>query len=279
MDARLGIATTFSLPGQADLRTRVKEHLEGLAKAVDAKAQETGFLEALKTMSAFWRYSVFNQFLIRLQRPKATMVAPRSRWEAIGRKVKDGEQPILLRAPTRSSGSLGFIDVSVFDVRQTRGRRLAKLDLELRGKSQHWRLLERAARELGVDVGYRKLPQGIRGWSLGGRVELLPGLPGTERTAVLAHELAHEILHQAEGRRFADLKRPGARRTKAEKETEADATAYVVLSVLGMPSKAPAYIAWQGGTGLGVLRSMTRIQRAAKSILEAAGIGSSTSPC
>jgi antirestriction protein ArdC len=88
---------------------------------------------------------------------------------------------------------------------------------------------------------------------------------------VLAHELAHEILHQAAGKRAATLKRPGPARTKAEKETEADATAYVVLAVLGLPSKAPSYIAWQGGTGSAVLRSMTRIQRAAKAILEAAG--------
>ena len=104
-------------------------------------------------------------------------------------------------------------------------------------------------------------------------MELLPGLPGAERTAVLAHELAHEILHQAEGKRFADLKRPGARRTNAEKETEADATALVVLAVLGLSSKAPTYIAWQGGTGLAVLRAMGRVQRAAKSILVAGGFG------
>lgn len=270
MEAGPDIASPFLLPSQADLRAQVKKHLEDLAQAVSAKTQEKGFRDALRTMAAFWRYSIFNQFLIRTQRPKATRVAPRSRWEAIGRKVKEGEKPILLRAPTWSAGSLGFIDVPLFDVKQTKGRRLVKLDLELRGKSQHWRLLERAARELGVEVGYRKLPQGIRGWSLGGRVELMPGLPGVERTAVLAHELAHEILHQAEGRRFADLKRPGARRTKVEKETEADATACVVLAVLGLPSKAPTYIAWQGGTGLAVLRSMTRVQRAARAILEAA---------
>ncbi len=256
----------------SSLRASVKEHLEGLARAVDAKSQDEGFRDALRTMAAFWRYSFLNQIFIRMQCPTATRVAPRSRWEAIGRKVKDGQEPIMVLAPTWSRGAVGFIDVPVFDIRQTRGKRLVTLDLTLQGRSQHWRLLERAARELGVEVGYRNLPRGIRGWSLGGRVEVLPGLPGAERTAVLAHELAHEILHQAEGKRFADLKRPGKRRTKAEKETEADATAYVVLTVLGLPSKAPSYIAWQGGTGLAVLRSFTRIQRAARSILEAAGV-------
>ena len=206
-----------------------------------------------------------------MQRPSATHVMARLKWEAIGRKVKEGEEPIQILAPTRPGWATSFIDVPVFDVRQTSGRKVAKLDLSLRGASQQWRKLERAAGELGVQVGYRVLPSGIRGWSLGGKVELLPGLPGRERTAVLAHELAHEILHQAAGKRAAELKRPGPARTKAEKETEADATAYVVLAVLGLPSKAPSYIAWQGGTGHAVLRSMTRIQRAAKAILEAAG--------
>ena len=255
----------------ADIRARLKEHLEGLAQAVDAKAQEEGFREALRTMALFWRYSPFNQFLIRIQCPTATRVTARLKWEAMGRKVKEGENPIMILAPTRSTGATNFIDVPVFDVRQTSGRRLRKLDILLRGGSRQWQKLERAARQLGVVVGYRALPKGVRGWSLGGRVELLPGLPGRERTAVLAHELAHEILHQAAGKRAAEMKRPGPLRTKAEKETEADATAYVVLAVLGLPSKAPTYIAWQGGTGHVVLRSMTRIQRAAKAILEAAG--------
>ena len=113
-------------------------------------------------------------------------------------------------------------------------------------------------------------PPGAAGRSLGGRIEVSPNLSGRDKVAVLAHELAHEILHQAERRRAAELKRPGPERSHAEKETEADATAYVVLAALGLPSRAPTYIAWQGGTGYEVLRSMTRVQRAAKAILEAA---------
>jgi antirestriction protein ArdC len=80
--------------------------------------------------------------------------------------------------------------------------------------------------------------------------------------------LAHELLHQGERDRLARLRRPGPRRTHAEQETEADATAYVVMLALGLPSKAPRYIAWQGGTGQVVLRSLRRVQQAAKRILE-----------
>ena len=65
----------------------------------------------------------------------------------------------------------------------------------------------------------------------------------------------------------------GARRppnlTHAQRETEAEAVAYVVLKALGLPSTAPGYIAWQGGDGQTIHRSMNRIQRAARRILVA----------
>lgn len=46
--------------------------------------------------------------------------------------------------------------------------------------------------------------------------------------------------------------------------------AHVVFAVLGIRSRSPAYIAWQGGDGVAVLRSMSRVQRAAKAMFEAA---------
>ena len=84
---------------------------------------------------------------------------------------------------------------------------------------------------------------------------------------MLAHELAHEILHQRERARAG---KRGRAQTHAERETEAEGTSYVVMRALGMASKAPAYIAWNGGDGAAVLRSMARIQRAARTILDAA---------
>jgi N-terminal domain of anti-restriction factor ArdC len=258
------------VPSRDELRSRVKAHLESLAQAVDATRRDAGFAEALRNMARFWRYSVMNQAYVVLQRPDATRVAGRRTWESLGRKVKPGEEPIVVLAPSRrGDGPIRFVPVDVYDVRQTRGRRLRDIDLTLQGRTRHWIFLERAAKALDVDVEYVTLPDGIKGRSLGGVIEIVPGMAGRERASVLAHELAHEVLHQAEDRRRASLKRPGPTRTHAEVETEAEATSYVVMAVMGLPSKAPTYIAWQGGTGLGVLRSMNRIQRAVKVILEA----------
>ena len=62
--------------------------------------------------------------------------------------------------------------------------------------------------------------------------------------------------------------------SRVEREAQAEATAYVVLRALGLPSTAPTYIAWQGGDGAAVLRSLGPVQRAVRTILDA-GIGAS----
>ena len=262
----------------ADLQAQVKRHLGDLAAAVDATALDRGFTEALRNMARFWRYSARNQVYIRIQRKDATRVAGRLAWEAIGRKVKPGEESMVVLAPSRySGGAARFVPVKVYDIKQTRGRKLKELDLLLTGRTRHWRTMERAAAALGIEVAYVPFGVPATGRSLGRRIEIQPGLPSMERTATLAHELAHELLHQVEDRRQATMKRPGRRLTVAEMETEADATAYVVMSVLGLPSKAPSYIPWQGGSGLTVLRAMTRVQRAVRRILEAASTPGSPS--
>ena len=269
MDARNGIQA--KLDGRV-LRDVLRERLTRLAAEVDRTRRDRGFRDALDAMRRFWRYSCFNQFLIRLQRPGATQVAAKSVWESLGRHVMEGERPMGVFAPTKWRRGRGFLPVPVYDVRQTRGRRLARLDVELRGRSRHVRTLERAASRLGISVEYVGVADGAAGQSEGGRVRIRARLCGQEKVAVLAHELAHEVLHQRERARAAQAKRPSKPLTHAEVETEADATAYVVLGVLGVPSKAPAYIAWQGGDGAQVLRSMSRVQRAAKEILEATGV-------
>jgi hypothetical protein len=255
-------------PDPKALRARLREDLTRLAGEVDAKRRDAGFLEALRTMATFWRYSPFNQFLIRMQRRDASRVAGRLAWERLGRHPKPGERPAHVLAPTRSR--FGFVEVPVYDVRQTRGRRLRTIETMPRGRSRHVTTLLGAASRLGIAVAFEPQPGGCAARSLGGRIEVSPALPGAAKVRGLAHELAHEVLHQAERERAAARKRPPPARTHAEEETEADATAWVVLRVLGIDPPSPAYIAWQGGDGAAVLRSMSRIQRAARRILEAA---------
>ena len=142
--------------------------------------------------------------------------------------------------------------------------------------------LERAAEALGISLGTLAPTVPHAGESHGGRILLRRDLSEREQAATLAHELAHELLHQAPRDEASDAIAPTQRRpmpaaknakaAKSLRETEAEATAYVVMRALGLPSKAPTYIAWQGGSGHLVLSSLGRIHKAARRILEAAGI-------
>jgi len=238
---------------------QIRDALTELATQVDEVKRSAGFTAALDAMSRFWDYSPFNEWLIKMQCPAATRVAGRRAWERLGRKAKPDARPILIFAP---AGTLRppFVAVEVFDISQTRGRRLPVLDMALRGPTEAARGLECAATKLGVRIERFAGPSGPQGYSMGGIVRLRRCLPGRERAATLAHELAHEILHTMRSR---------GEWTHRQVETEADATSYVVLRALGLPSKAPAYIAWHGGTGKLVLQSMKRVQRAVRRILRA----------
>jgi hypothetical protein len=250
------------------VRRQLKAQLTALAAEVDRTRADAGFQAALRTMAAFWNYSPVNQLLIRMQRPEAVRVAGRKTWERFGRTIREGEPPILVFAPT--TWAHGFVEVPVYDLRQTDGAPLETLATDLQGESEHVGMLVGACERLGVAVAFEPQAPGVGGTSHGGHIELDPRLGTAEQVRVLAHELAHEILHQDERAAAAKLKRPAKRRSHAEVETEADATAWVVLLALGLEAPSPAYIAWRGGDGAQVLRSMTRVQRAAKRILGAA---------
>jgi hypothetical protein len=247
------------VPAPQGLLASFRADLGELGAEVDRLKRDAGFRRILDTMARFWNYSAANQWLIRRARPGATRVAGRRLWEKLGRRVRNGEEPIQILAPMRPVG-FPFRVVDVFDISQTTGRALPKLDLILRGRTRKTALLERAAASLGIRVVDLLHGSGL-GESVGGEIRIRVGLPQRERAAVLAHELAHELLHQRDSER---------QRSRVEEETEAEATSYVVLRALGLPSKAPTYIAWLGGSGTHIARSLGRIQRASRAILEAA---------
>jgi hypothetical protein len=248
-----------STPAMGPAYKQIRDALTELATQVDEVKRSAGFTAALDAMSRFWDYSPFNEWLIKMQCPDASRVAGRRAWERLGRKAKPDARPILIFAP---AGTLRppFVAVEVFDISQTRGRRLPVIDMALRGPAEAARGLECAASKLGVRIERFAGRRGLQGYSMGGLIRLRRCLPGRERAATLAHELAHEILHTMRSR---------GEWTHRQVETEADATSYVVMRALGLPSKAPAYIAWHGGTGKLVLQSMKRVQRAVRRILRA----------
>ena len=96
----------------------------------------------------------------------------------------------------------------------------------------------------------------------GGKITLLPDLEPAEHFAVLAHEVAHELLH------------PGDRRhqtTHTVRETEAEAVAFVVSAAIGLDTNTSNsdYIQLHAGDKAALAESLAFIQQTASVILRA----------
>ena len=100
------------------------------------------------------------------------------------------------------------------------------------------------------------------GVSSGGLIRLKKGLTAAEELSVLAHEVAHEILHKNRG---------NMPKEKKIRETEAEAVAFVVCQGIGLDTNSASsdYIQLYNGDKETLMKSLERIQRAAADILAA----------
>lgn len=281
---------------QKEAMELANECVEELAETLREEEPEslTRYLDA---MAKFHRYSLGNLLMIIRQRPDAEQVAGFRAWKELGRWVRPGEKGIAIMAPmvrrqkqqasaessdtkqpdesaqpgeASDSGEKdakrrllkGFRVVHVFDVKQTDGAELPQLS-ELQGDpGASLDSLIQVFRTLGIGIVHGTLPMGTQGASFGGRVMLTPGMDPVTEFQVLAHELAHELLHQGtEG-----LQRDLAKRVL---ETEAEAVAYVVCKANGIDavSVSNEYIRMHQGDAKTIEESFTRIRGAAAMIL------------
>ena len=114
----------------------------------------------------------------------------------------------------------------------------------------------------GIQLVYNPNIAPALGMSYGGRIAILPGQSKAETFATLVHETAHELLHKAE-RRTAT--------TKAVRETEAEAVAFVVGKAVGLVtgSASADYISLYHGNASLLAESLEVIQQTASVILAA----------
>ena len=89
----------------------------------------------------------------------------------------------------------GFRTAYVFDVTQTEGRALPEFATTNGDAKEHLDKLKAIVAKRGIALEYDKSIAPAQGVSSGGRIRLMPELPRAEEFSVLAHELAHEMLH------------------------------------------------------------------------------------
>jgi antirestriction protein ArdC len=251
--------------------------LSELEEALRAGKSET--LERwLELLSRFHNYSFRNCLLISVQRPDSTFVAGFSRWKKLGRYVKRGEKGITILAPIAYRKSLddketadegekvirGFKAVHVFDVSQTDGKDLPAFASASGEPGELVSRLEQIIRSRGVLLTYGPLPGGTLGVSSEGTIVVRAGLPPAETFSILCHELAHDILHQGQGKRKHEA-------SKTVRETEAEAVAFSVCSAFGIDSrrKSADYIGLYRGAPETLAESLDLIQKTAAKIISA----------
>jgi antirestriction protein ArdC len=215
---------------------------DGIEKAMNAE----GFKAFLETQSKFHNYSPYNAMLIASQMPEATRVAGYKKWQEFGRQVRKGEKGISILAPMmkvfdddeqgiKVKTVTGFRDVRVFDISQTDGPDLPEpphpspLDgNDPIGDELFSRLKDFVTAE-GVSVVkgplYRDGRELNGAWSPSHRsIVINHHLTGDQEVKTFTHEVAHMVADHRDRVGIED------------KETVAEASAYVTLAHFGIDS-------------------------------------------
>ena len=258
-----------------ELRQRIDNSLDGLAKAVDDVRASDTFQQFLDVQARFHKYSWHNTLLICMQRPDATQVAGYRTWQKLGRQVCKGESGIMIFAPcpwkrdverddggTEVEQGIYFRAVHVFDVAQTDGPDLPTVDVPTVDSAADDLLADliRVADSRGIAVDFRPIFDGPFGASKHGSIDVDNSHATGQQAKTLAHELAHEALHWEDRGPF----------TRSLAELEAESVAYVVCLHFGLNTevRSSRYIALWDGDSKALRASLERIANTARAIID-----------
>jgi len=248
----------------------IENALDSLTESLE-NGQSDELKKYLQTMSKFHKYSFRNIMLIALQKPSATHVAGFHTWKKLERFVKKGENGIVIIAPLvyrkeivenddNSSNVTeinGFKAVYVFDISQTDGDELPEF-ASVQGDPSHYQeILGKfiSANDITLEYSDTLHADGI---SKKGTIVIRSGLSPAQDFSVKVHELAHEFLHHT-----------SEKLSKTQKETEAEAVAYVVCQSIGLDTNTAFtdYIQLYKGDKETLISSIQRIKDVSRKII------------
>lgn len=231
-------------PGRA-----VESSFDQLIRRSKQYRSAASFREMIDFMARFREYAPYNNMLVHLQNPACSFFATDTDWrKRFGRTVKEDARPMLILAPMRPL-------ICVYAIDDTDGPPLpAELEAFSRFEGPASdevlaRLVENAARHDRIRVNFKPLSTTLSGfatfhhgpgaWKM--RIAIHEGLDTPSRIGVLCHELAHIFL----GHLGADADRWWPARSNLDHhsvEIEAEATAHLVTSRLGLTGSSHAYV-------------------------------------
>ena len=241
----------------------IENALNSLTESLE-NGQSDELKKYLQTMSRFHQYSLRNVMLIALQKPSATHVAGFHSWKKLGRFVKKSENGIVIIAPlvykketvdNNDNSPIvteinGFKAVYVFDISQTDGDELPEFARVQGDPTRYLEMLGNFISANGITLEYSDTLH-ADGCSSGGKITIRSGLSPAQDFSVKVHELAHEFLHHT-----------GEELSKTQRETEAEAVAYVVCQSIGLDTSTAFsdYIQLYRGDKETLISSIQRIK-------------------
>lgn len=272
-------------PKSADERKAELQEIMGkLEEGVKNVFTSENFLNYLRVSSMFHRYSLNNQILIWAQCPNATAVASFSDWKnKAHRYVKAGQKGIRILAPmpisVKEKAEDGVTDMSaeekkillfktvcVFDISQTVGEPLPTVNIsELDGDVENFdEMFEAVCQCTTASVTYDEVSGEAKGFyrPTDHSITLRNGMPQQQTLKTLLHEVTHSILHGAKS----------STKDRDTKEVEAEGTAFVVASALGLDTSSysfPYIGTWSSNKELPELKaSLEVIQKTSKLLID-----------
>ena len=280
-----------------------KQEMDQMAEKLEAGVKDVFQGENYKAYLDFCakmpRYSINNQILIMMQKPDATMCQSFTGWKEMGRFVKKGEKGIRVMAPApykieREQDKLdgngkpmldadgepikekvevkvnAFKPVSTFDISQTDGEPVPRLGVdELVGTVEGYETLMEAIKQASpVPISFENIESGAKGYFHveENRIAIQEGMSEAQTVKTALHEASHATLHNKEAQNADSDKK-----TRNQKECEAESVAYVVCQHYGVDTAEysfPYVAGWSSDKEVPELKaSVDTIRRAASDLI------------
>ena len=247
-----------------------------LRKLKDLSSELVTDPDKLKAFADRWRggfrqYSFYNLLLIAVQKRDATLCAGFQQWKRHKRWVNEGEKALWILAPgfvsVKKKNDDGqeeeegkmlkyFFSVPVFDIDQTSGQELLIGNTQVQANGDL--SLEDVSSKFDYPV---QVSNGLDDGSTDGKkIRLSHRGNKAQMVACYFHELAHILLDHA--------KKRGESLAREVRELEAEATAYLVCSCVGIENEgAKSYIGHWKGSKEKIDKSALKILGTAEKIL------------
>lgn len=260
------------MPNRVSNKDRLQEITASIEDGIKDLFQSEKYMQYLRTMSRFHKYSVNNVMLIHMQRPDATLVAGFNKWkDQFSRNVMKGEKGIKIIAPTPFKKKieqekldpdtrLPMLDadgkviteektvqipmykvVSVFDVSQTDGKPLPALASDLTGNVQNYEVfMEALKRSAPVPITLEPMAANMDGFfsSDDQRIAIREGMSEVQTVSATVHEIAHSKLHNYEKEKEQvagdETVVPINPKNRSMEEVEAESISYAVCAYYGI---------------------------------------------